>query len=363
MMHLQFRVIQGPLKGESFPIKEERVIGRKKSDIALQDPKASNFHALITKNSLGQYELIDQNSRNGTKLNGERLDVITLATGMVIQIGDSFLLVEPSPNESAEIKRDRPFAAEPIAHDSKNSDDFDTAVVFSNIPKAEMPTPKETPPVFDTSSKTFKMEAISGKTQDQFNKLHRQFKKFVEKLPSDEKDNPENVADPNINESDLQIEPNHLQTGSRDLQSADKNDQSSNQKSLSEPEPFWADLLEVFLDETLDQISNEKKVLSPLSPPILLNFIRGPQANTKWTIGYGPRKVGRASFDLPLFEPNAPDLCFELTPSIKGILFSTKHDKLVLLNGHPTKSAVLNHGDKITIGSTLIGVEHLDESR
>jgi hypothetical protein len=85
--------------------------------------------------------------------------------------------------------------------------------------------------------------------------------------------------------------------------------------------------------------------------------VRGVQANSKWVLGFGPRKIGASSLDLPIWEPGAPAVCFEILPSSDGLIFKTAHPDIVLLNGAGVDSEVLRLGDTIRIMDTIIEVD------
>lgn len=133
---------------------------------------------------------------------------------------------------------------------------------------------------------------------------------------------------------------------------------------LNDPEPeverrTWSDRLKDWAAQNAEKVKNKDKVVVPMNPPVNLIFIRGLQAETLWTLGYGPRKAGPNSLDLPIYEPNAPDPCFEVIPTTTGIRFKTNHPDLVKLNGKAVKTEELKHGDQITIINSLIEVEFL----
>jgi len=69
-------------------------LGRSRDcDIPVSDPNASRQHAEIRHIGL-DYFLIDQNSTNGTYVNGQRIRRHALANGDRITIGTSELMVE-----------------------------------------------------------------------------------------------------------------------------------------------------------------------------------------------------------------------------------------------------------------------------
>lgn len=119
----------------------------------------------------------------------------------------------------------------------------------------------------------------------------------------------------------------------------------------------WNQVLESELLEIAAHIKDQHQRLLAFEPAIQLTFIGGLQVETKWLLGYGPRKVGASSVDLPILEPQSPDLCFELRPAKAGVTFLTNHPKRVLLNGRETKEQVLKSGDVISVGQARIEVE------
>lgn len=121
----------------------------------------------------------------------------------------------------------------------------------------------------------------------------------------------------------------------------------------------WSDLLIEFIDQSLERIVDQPKAIVALNPSVRLSFIGGPQTETVWVLGYGPRKAGSNSIDLPIQEKGAPDICFEILPSPEGVTFRTNHPKDILVNGQGRASHSLKTGDVIGIGSTQIEVELL----
>ncbi len=102
------------------------------------------------------------------------------------------------------------------------------------------------------------------------------------------------------------------------------------------------------------QLKNEARPLLSLHPAVILDFIRGCQAETRWVLGYGPRKVGTNTLDLSIFQPSAPDVCFEILPTPEGISFKTSHPSVVKLNGQGVRAGILHIGDIIKIHDTEI---------
>lgn len=119
----------------------------------------------------------------------------------------------------------------------------------------------------------------------------------------------------------------------------------------------WHEVLEEYSQKVLPQIQNKFNPVFAFNPALKLSFVRGVQTDTVWDIGYGPRQIGSHEYDLVIFEPDAPALCFELFPEEQGPVFKTQHSKKVQLNGKPIEKAVLQSGDLITINNSTIKVE------
>jgi len=79
---------------EYIPQSERRVtVGRdRKNDIVLRDNSVSRHHACFTKE--GQNLVVtDKGSKNGTIVNGLRVESVRLEDGDVIRIGDNLVIV------------------------------------------------------------------------------------------------------------------------------------------------------------------------------------------------------------------------------------------------------------------------------
>jgi hypothetical protein len=77
----------------SFPLgRDTYTLGRhRNNDIVISDPKVSSFHARIDRGKDG-FTLIDLKSRNGTFLNGRRIETGALSTGDEVRLGTAKLL-------------------------------------------------------------------------------------------------------------------------------------------------------------------------------------------------------------------------------------------------------------------------------
>jgi DNA-binding CsgD family transcriptional regulator len=88
-------VTSGDAPGRSVPIdRDVLVIGRSRdADVQLDVVGVSRKHARITRAAGGTLNLVDLGAKNGTWLNGERVDVAALHHGDRIQIADVVLQI------------------------------------------------------------------------------------------------------------------------------------------------------------------------------------------------------------------------------------------------------------------------------
>ena len=86
-------VRQGKEPGRSFEIHKERLtIGRsRESDIFLEDLAVSRLHTTVAADGSGHYMLRDENSANGSYVNGQRVNEHQLEEGDEIQVGQTVL--------------------------------------------------------------------------------------------------------------------------------------------------------------------------------------------------------------------------------------------------------------------------------
>lgn len=95
-MNGKLTIVQGNQKGFSITLWPNRtaVLGRdKRCTLSLEDHKVSSRHCQITE-SKNQFLLADLSSRNGTYVNGEKIDKVGLKDKDTIAIGQSTLLFE-----------------------------------------------------------------------------------------------------------------------------------------------------------------------------------------------------------------------------------------------------------------------------
>ena len=86
-------VRSGPERGRQYSLKRGRTlhIGRGSTcEITLTDPIASRYHAVVYYQD-GDWHVRDTSSRNGTEVNGQRIDNARLLVDSVVQIGDTEL--------------------------------------------------------------------------------------------------------------------------------------------------------------------------------------------------------------------------------------------------------------------------------
>ena len=86
-------VRQGKEPGRIFEIRKDRLtIGRsRESDIFLEDLAVSRLHTTVSRDEYGRYIMRDENSANGTYVNGQRVSEHVLEEGDEIQVGQSVL--------------------------------------------------------------------------------------------------------------------------------------------------------------------------------------------------------------------------------------------------------------------------------
>ena len=86
-------VRQGKEPGRIFEVRKDRLtIGRsRESDIFLEDLAVSRLHTTVARDESGRYILRDENSANGTYVNGQRISEHVLDEGDEIQVGQTVL--------------------------------------------------------------------------------------------------------------------------------------------------------------------------------------------------------------------------------------------------------------------------------
>lgn len=415
-------VIDGPLEGERFEIKGGEKLGREKGDIVLNDPKSSSHHAQIKKSLLGQLTLVDLKSKNGIFSEGNRVDRVKLADGVEFRIGANTFRVELEVESKAGSKSNIPIPDLPTEGDifedetvdasppeSKNDettlqkveDDedlegfefsesgflVDPKKIDSEITEEDL---EDNDDLDDEQATRFNInpeEIMDGETfvYDPGTKKDESISIFSSEKQSDENsevgneeptvarplkilDESEELLKKDLGNDDLSsLSLNELTTKGATTQSPSRLSFRTLDSNLEEEKPglfeevekkTWSSVLEKFSRNNLKYANDELKEIEPLNPRVKLTFIRGTQAEIEWELGYGPRKAGPLSTDLPIWEPAAPKGdCFDISPSDQGPKFSTKFPNIVKINGMSVEEVTLRSGDIISIDETEIEVE------
>ncbi len=87
-------VQEGKEQGRSYDVRKDRItIGRsRESDVFLEDLAVSRTHTTINRQQNGRYLLRDEQSANGTLVNGQRVSEHMLEDGDKIQVGQTLLV-------------------------------------------------------------------------------------------------------------------------------------------------------------------------------------------------------------------------------------------------------------------------------
>lgn len=100
---IRLEVIDGPDKGKKFSFRKSQItIGRKSSDIVLNDTDISRSHALIEVFSPKSTFIRDLDSTNGTFLNKKKIKVEKLKSGDEISVGNSVLCISLENTEASD---------------------------------------------------------------------------------------------------------------------------------------------------------------------------------------------------------------------------------------------------------------------
>ena len=105
---------EGPLAGQRVEVDTELVVGRENAGLTIEDEEISRRHAVIRPGD-GGVEIEDLGSRNGTFVNGVRIESATrLAGGDTVKLGQSVLQIE-SARGAATVVSAAPAAVAPPA--------------------------------------------------------------------------------------------------------------------------------------------------------------------------------------------------------------------------------------------------------
>ncbi len=87
-MRLYLDIIDGPYKGEKLTLNEATSIGRKGAQRVFEDVKLSAIHAFFKYSESEGWSIIDNGSRNGVWINGQREQKSALKDGDLIRLGN-----------------------------------------------------------------------------------------------------------------------------------------------------------------------------------------------------------------------------------------------------------------------------------
>ena len=93
----QLRVLDGPLRGSVLLLGDRLSIGRGGAcDLQLLHEAVSRQHAHVALDPEGHHVLVDLVSRNGTFVDGRRVERQVLRAHAVVSVGDTQLVYEPA---------------------------------------------------------------------------------------------------------------------------------------------------------------------------------------------------------------------------------------------------------------------------
>ncbi|MBQ6473300.1 MAG: FHA domain-containing protein [Victivallales bacterium] len=95
------------MRGTSFPlVNDQYTLGRSESaDICIPDPTISGHHCTLLKTEDESYAVRDENSTNGTRVNGEKVEteIIPLKNGDILQVGGVEILFDNGEERHTEV--------------------------------------------------------------------------------------------------------------------------------------------------------------------------------------------------------------------------------------------------------------------
>jgi two-component system, cell cycle sensor histidine kinase and response regulator CckA len=90
---VRLTVIEGPAVGQEFKFDGSATIGRSPdATVMVDDPGVSRLHARVRRSGLGSFEVEDLGSKNGTFLNGARVEQAPASLGDKIRVGPRVVL-------------------------------------------------------------------------------------------------------------------------------------------------------------------------------------------------------------------------------------------------------------------------------
>jgi predicted component of type VI protein secretion system len=93
-------VLSGSLEGQRIEILHEVTLGRDGADVEIDDDEVSRQHARVTVDG-GGLRIEDLGSRNGTRVNGRRIEgVVSIANEALVKIGQTLMRAEVAVEET-----------------------------------------------------------------------------------------------------------------------------------------------------------------------------------------------------------------------------------------------------------------------
>jgi signal transduction histidine kinase/CheY-like chemotaxis protein len=137
----QLVLLAGDNVGQIFPVHKEALLGRhEEAEVRVDDTEVSREHAKIRATAMGSFVLKDLDSRNGTMLNGARIEQAKLELGDRIQLGSrivlQFMRYEPVEDQIRHRQRLETLGrlSAGLAHDLNNM----LAVIAANLEFLDM---------------------------------------------------------------------------------------------------------------------------------------------------------------------------------------------------------------------------------
>ena len=97
--------LNGEMQERRFEIevnKDGVIIGRHAQDFMIRDSEVSSKHAMLFVNVKNRLALIDLGSRNGTRVNGKKLERTEIGIGDRIKVGNAFITILNASNEATD---------------------------------------------------------------------------------------------------------------------------------------------------------------------------------------------------------------------------------------------------------------------
>jgi pSer/pThr/pTyr-binding forkhead associated (FHA) protein len=118
----------------------------------------------------------------------------------------------------------------------------------------------------------------------------------------------------------------------------------------------WRELLMDEIPRLKLKNKDPKVSVQPFQKLVKIEILTGIQADQSFVLGFGPRIFGSDTLDIELFDIEAPNVAFQLTPDLAGVRFSTNYPEKVTLNHNQVSTDLIKAGDKIYLGQTTIQI-------